>query len=718
MKQIFLFAALAGLLAACAPAMPTSIPSSTQTLVMRDRFIPASSQTSTPIYNPADTQISLPAPTTTSTHQPHTDTTLERVAQAGGSINGIAVVGDLAFVGMGPRLAVINLNDHEHPRLVSQSDPLPGLVTLVIHLSGEPISYMVVNAGKYLVLVDTSDPSELKPVQQLALQGAITALVWDDLSSTLYAGGSIYQCPSRYTGFISAIAVTSERGLELSSSVSMPETPLGLAPVKDGLFAGANGYEGGLYYIQLKIPAELSTPRQVIASTPEAPLVPTSMQIIGDRLYLGYWGVQVYDISNPQQPVQVWTGGPANINIVTSLAIDGDQFYVTGFLIREPNLPVQGTFTSTQPIRGSAVGVAASITAMHAGDFIVADRTLRIYTDAEAHNLRLVGSYQAPVIQAMDGAANESAVFVVDNVVELADSNAILRGMRLPALQQLGQAEIEFPYVWGHYYGMAVEGDRIYIATIDGLWLYDVSSASLVLLGKVAIENEKIEALVAIKLEEKRLLFVAQSTEGMEGDNILRVYDLTDWQNPVLVGTPLTLIQGNGIQMTWNGSALCILVQYVRWSSPSSSMLYVIENIHNNLEVQGSLELTGYIEYLAADNNIIMLAGSDTKMSQSILITVKSQPLKIVSQTSLPEAGEGVTIVQDQALVIVGGADGGAAQLLAFDIHDPANPKQLEAMDIAASDYHSGYRVAILEAGSYVILANGAGGVEVFSFSG
>jgi hypothetical protein len=56
----------------------------------------------------------------------------------------------------------------------------------------------------------------------------------------------------------------------------------------------------------------------------------------------------------------------------------------------------------------------------------------------------------------------------------------------------------------------------------------------------------------------------------------------------------------------------------------------------------------------------------------------------------------------------------GAAQLLTFDIQDPAHIKQNEAMDIAFSDNHM---VPILETDSYVILVNGDGGLEVLEYA-
>jgi hypothetical protein len=103
------------------------------------------------------------------------------------------------------------------------------MVTQVLQISSESSPHLLVNAGKYLVVMDISNPDELKPIHQLELAGAISAMVWDDRVNILYAGGSIYQDPNKYTGFISAVDITLDNHLKLLNSVAMPEQPQSLA---------------------------------------------------------------------------------------------------------------------------------------------------------------------------------------------------------------------------------------------------------------------------------------------------------------------------------------------------------------------------------------------------------------------------------------------------------------------------------------------------------
>ncbi len=154
----------------------------------------------------------------------------------------------------------------------------------------------------------------------------------------------------------------------------MPERPLSLALSSEGLFAGAEGYQGGLYYLQLVSKGMLSAPILVIASTPVEPFQPMSMQVIGDRLYLGYLGLHAYDITDPEQPERVWSAGG---NIVRGFSLDGDQVFTFGWTILSEY--VRHPIRAPEPITGLLVGIPGSVTDVHKGNFLVAYDTLEIY---------------------------------------------------------------------------------------------------------------------------------------------------------------------------------------------------------------------------------------------------------------------------------------------------------------------------------------------------
>lgn len=659
-----------------------------------------------PASHVSPTQNSVPSLTSPAESNPE----LERLVQVGGSINGITMVGDLAYVGMGPRVAVIDISHDNNPRLVKQSEPLPGLVTHLLQVSGGSAPGLVVNAGKYLVLADISNPEQILPIHQLELPGPITAIVWDDKGNILYAGGSIYQDPSKYTGFISAVSIAPDNEFKLINTVTIPEMVFSIALGEKSIYAGANGDEGGLYRIQLNTPGELSAAHQVLPSTPEIPLVPTSMQVIGERLYLGYWGVEAFDITNNGQPVKIWSGSSPELNIVTGFTMDGNRVFITGFSIREPDIQVVAAFTAPEPIMGSRVGKVATNTVIHNGDFIVADRSLKIFRATGEQNLQLVDSYLPPVANPTHAVANEKAVFVVDIGVGDGLSNAVMWVLSLPDLKPIGQVTTEIPAsLWQGLNGIALDGDRVYLAATDKVWVYEVGSAEPTLVGTIEITDGKIETIAASKSGKKRLLVVAQ--DGPNYSSVLTVYDGTDLQKPAKLDNPLPLDQGSTKQIIWNGSALNLLLDTSYHSD--SDILYLVEIDNNGLRLRDSIKIPGYTACMAVDDKVISLADL---YHLSIVSPDQAEPSKQLAQVVLPRPGMGLAIINNKALVVVGDEQSelyGAAQLLTFDIQDLSNIKLIEAMDIAFSDNQM---VPILETEPYVILVNGLGGVEVLGY--
>jgi hypothetical protein len=195
-------------------------------------------------------------------------------------------------------------------------------------------------------------------------------MIFDPLANILYAGGKV----DKNTGFISAIEITPERQMKFIQSIDMPEFPLSLGLAEGSLYAGAEGYQGGLYRIQLDSPEELSPAKRVIESTPIRPIQPFSLQVIGERLYVSYKAIEAYDISDPAQPQQRWrTAG----HVVREFRVVGDQIYWFGWTIKSEKL--FEVVNAPEAITGSPVGSIASCTAIHDGAFLIAYEGFEIY---------------------------------------------------------------------------------------------------------------------------------------------------------------------------------------------------------------------------------------------------------------------------------------------------------------------------------------------------
>lgn len=364
MKNLFLFLVTVWLVA-CVPAHSTPA-------VMNEQAL-------TPSLKPTDRNTTaVEQPLSTSTITPNTTsnqkTILTQVSQIQGNINGIVVSGDIAYIGMGLRVAAVDIHQHEKPWLYSQSEPLPGAVSLLLLIPGEPDPFLLVNADKYLVILELSTPNTFTPIQQLELTGNLTAMIFDPHANILYAGGKV----DKNTGFISAIEITPERQMKFIQSIDMPEFPLSLGLAEGSLYAGAEGYQGGLYHIQLPAPGDLTQANLVIESTPVNPLQPFSLQVIGERLYVSYKAIEAYDISAPEQPQHIWrTAG----HVVREFRVVGDQIYWFGWTIKSEKM--YEVVDAPETISETPVGMIASCSAIHDNAFLIAYEGFEIYETIE-----------------------------------------------------------------------------------------------------------------------------------------------------------------------------------------------------------------------------------------------------------------------------------------------------------------------------------------------
>ncbi len=83
--------------------------------------------------------------------------TLTVEEQYGGSASAIALQGDLAFLGMGPRLTIIDLSDPTSPKLVGRSTPLAGVIEHLVASDG--LVYASGVLGAELSLGEPGPPS-------------------------------------------------------------------------------------------------------------------------------------------------------------------------------------------------------------------------------------------------------------------------------------------------------------------------------------------------------------------------------------------------------------------------------------------------------------------------------------------------------------------------------------------------------------------------------
>jgi hypothetical protein len=146
MKKDFFSWMMVALLAlvACAPAISTPSQMATETNTPQSAPVLPTREPS--LVSPTSLPV-LPLPV-------KDELTFKLVTQMGGTLNALAVDGNIVYLGIGPRLVIVDFTDPAAPRILWQSDVLPGVIGAIALQTG--LAY--VSAGLEIEIYDTSDP--------------------------------------------------------------------------------------------------------------------------------------------------------------------------------------------------------------------------------------------------------------------------------------------------------------------------------------------------------------------------------------------------------------------------------------------------------------------------------------------------------------------------------------------------------------------------------
>lgn len=253
---------------------------------------------------------------------------LVQVGQIGGVSYAVAVQGNFAYLGSGPRLLVLDISNPSTPQLLGQSEVLPGVIRdikvygqyafiaagkaqlrildisvpsnphEITHLEGfqwamelavhENLLLVATNAMG-LWLVDISNPSNPVTLGSLELKQPATCL--EAVDNTVYLGDA--------SGNLTIIDIANPQTAVILGVQKLAETIFDLSVTRNTLVMAAG--QAGLVSLDISEPA---APRQ-LASIP----TPFADGIIAvdTQVYLTDFamGVFHYDLSNPSNPVQV-----------------------------------------------------------------------------------------------------------------------------------------------------------------------------------------------------------------------------------------------------------------------------------------------------------------------------------------------------------------------------------------------------------------------------
>ncbi len=133
--------------------------------------------------------VSAEPPAATTDELPRHGISLVRVGQAGGASFAVAVNGDRAYLGVGPRLWVLDVSDPIHPQAVGMTEVLSGVVRAVA--AGEDYAYVATILGDMHV-VDVRDPRHPRTVGRFVPPQWVYGTVPFDAQGIATAGGYAY----------------------------------------------------------------------------------------------------------------------------------------------------------------------------------------------------------------------------------------------------------------------------------------------------------------------------------------------------------------------------------------------------------------------------------------------------------------------------------------------------------------------------------------------
>lgn len=266
--------------------------------------------------------------------------------QIGGAISAVAVTGRYAYVGVGPRLVILDISDPAHPLFVGQTAPLSDNITEVA-VAG---SYAYVTAGSALWALAINDPAS--PLVTGAVDLGAAA------GHVAVAGEYAYVTAGRTL----TIVKISQAGTPMKAGVyDAPWSILTVAAADDSVYLGCyefselGGSRGGIFVISV---ADSAAP--VSAGRYSEVQRPTDIVVIGSLAYVvGYGVLHVLSVADPAAPLEIGAlpldSRSADLAVAGSYAYVGAGSIVQVVRIANPAAPVAtGVLTALQVVRDVA----------------------------------------------------------------------------------------------------------------------------------------------------------------------------------------------------------------------------------------------------------------------------------------------------------------------------------------------------------------------------
>lgn len=584
------------------------------------------------------------------------------VGQEGGSSYAVVVQGGHAYVGIGPRLAVLDVSVPTAPSLTGQSVPLPALV------QGLAISsnyVYVANRESGLYVIDVTDPTAPE------LKGSLDTPGW---AQNVAASGTYAYLADGSGGL--RIVQASDPMVPIEVAV-VPATALagearGVAVLGNTACVGAGA--GGLVTVDVSDP---SAP-QIMGNYPD--LVATNVVISGTTAYVvdsRDLKVLAVDVSNPSSPQLV--DSTVLTGIPNDLAVIGSYLYVTvgeaglDIFLLDPATGEIVSYQATQDTPGVAYDVAAA--GLHA--YVADGRSgLRIVDVLTALGSPVeVGFYQTlGEALGLDVSGHHAYVAAEENGLSVMDLADVTNPVHIGSVDTPGDAQ---SVVAGATRATIADGH-------GGLVVVDITNpANPLLLGQQNLPASGYAWDIAV---QGNYAYVAAESEGMQ------VIDVSNPASPSIVGA----FKPTGGDEVWD---VAIEGDYAYLAAGYGGVRVV--NISNPASPQevAAIPTGDYAWTLTVAGGYLYIADIDAGL-RIVNVAAPTSPVLVAAYTGSLGAVVGVTVSGRHALVTTDDA------VHILDVENPASPMLRASYETAGTPQG----VAV---GDAVLVADLDGGLRV-----
>lgn len=599
------------------------------------------------------------------------------IAQIGGTTRAVALANNTqAYIGIGPRLFLVDVSDQQEPHIIGRSDLLPGLVQAVV-VRGQDV---FVGAGSHLITMAFSEEKTMLEITtDLTLPGfLIQGMALSD--DTLYV--TSLDCEETCsTGQLAIVDVTDHLRPNLANVVDLPHIPGDVTAAGDYLYVTDSGQGIDIFEAQTA-----SEPRLVTTLMTESGA--ESLALTEQLLFAGLSNgkVAVFDVSEPTVP-QLFQETSATAGVVEDLYNDGEYLYWTTVFcdvgLCHRNFDKIAIQNSSQEAEQS----------VETTGLVVMDDIAYISTE---NGLEIMdwGAARPFTIGVLDSMGPVSRVAVSNNTVLAVGDRSRLTAIDVssePAISGIFISTKQCETCRFGFIDVAASDQVAYLsAWADGLRVAALdNSATLPELGRITVVGD---------IRDLDLIGNYLYTVGDE----LRVWDVSD---------PANVSQRGQVVGGWQGSALFVAGDYAYVATPYSG-LHVFEvadpdNLRDIAHIDVERDLTSVM--VVNQYAFVTSATCSYLCTGGFYVIDVSNPAQPWLVATLPVAkGVSDVIVRD-GLALLGvqacGSGSCAGGLLVVDVSDVGQLWEVFSMDLPGRITD----LAIGESGHVYAAANNAG---------